>query len=331
MPNQEHKCNIHHYIPQFYLRWFTSSVNTTQKRRLKICWRDKSGDSGNDLIGDVCQMFKYNTSEQEKYLDKNRDNILSKALRSVIENSHNDDDIYNIKKLISYMYTDTPDYRQRIINDAKKSIIRKYDLHDIDNTDFIFNNDVKGKGEITITAARKMIDTILDWQYEIIYFDNQLITSDSPVDIVNDENVGDMSQIRIKSDVKNPNIVIKDIITNRRKIYVDNIVNIIGVMFPENTCIYTPLSPKIGMFLFSSKEAEDKLKHGMEKLSVDNYPFYKALNFHLYANCNDYILGHKQELLNEASEYIRIQNYTQKFQTKERKEQRIRKYTTIET
>ena len=53
MPNQEHKCNIHHYIPQFYLRWFTSSVNTTQKRRLKICWRDKSGDSGNDLIGDV--------------------------------------------------------------------------------------------------------------------------------------------------------------------------------------------------------------------------------------------------------------------------------------
>ena len=163
MPNQEHKCNIHHYIPQFYLRWFTSSVNTTQKRRLKICWRDKSGDSGNDLIGDVCQMFKYNTSEQEKYLDKNRDNILSKSLRSVIENSHNDDDIYNIKKLISYMYTDTPDYRQRIINDAKKSIIRKYDLHDIDNTDFIFNNDVKGKGEITITAARKMIDTILDW------------------------------------------------------------------------------------------------------------------------------------------------------------------------
>ena len=110
------------------------------------------------------------------------------------------------------MYTDTPDYRQRIINDAKKSIIRKYDLHDIDNTDFIFDNDVKGKGEITITAARKMIDTILDWRYEIIYFDNQLITSDSPVDIVNGEKVGDMSQIRIKSDVKNPNIVIKDII-----------------------------------------------------------------------------------------------------------------------
>ena len=330
MQNQEHKCNIHHYVPQFYLRCFTSSVNTKQKRRLKICWRDKSGDSGNDLIGDVCQMFKYNTSEQETYLSKNRDNILSNSLRSVIENSHNDDDICNIKKLISYMYTDTPDYRQRIINDAKKSIIKEHDLYNAGNTDFIFGKNIKGKADITITAAKAMIDTIMDWQYEIIYFDNQLITSDSPVDIVNDEKIKDFSHMQIESDVKNPNIIVEDIVTKRRQVYVDNIVNITKVTFSENTCIYTPLSPKIGIFLFSSKEAENELKHGMEKMFVDNRPFYKPLNMRLYVHCNDYILGHKQELLNEASEYIRIQNYTQKFQTKERKEQRIRKYTTIE-
>ena len=330
MPNQEHTCNIHHYIPQFYLRWFTSSVNTTQKRRLKICWRDKSGDSGNDLIGDVCQMFKYNTSEQEKYLDKNRDNILSKSLRSVIENSHNDDDIYNIKKLISYMYTDTPDYRQRIINDAKKSIIRKYDLHNIYHTDWIISGDIRSKGNITITAAEKMMDTIMDWQYEIIYFDNQLITSDSPVSIENDENIKEFSQMQIKPDVKNPNIIVKDIVRKRRQVYVDNIVNITKVTFPENTMIYTPLSPKIGFFLLSSEQAKSGFKHGMEMLSAKNFDFYKQMNMNLYIYCNDYILGHKQELLNEASEYIRIQNYTQKFQTKERKKQRIKKFTTIE-
>ena len=331
MQNQEHKCNIHHYVPQFYLRWFASSVNTTQKRRLKICWRDKCGDSGNGLIGNVCQMFKYNTSEQEEYLDRNRDNILSKSLRSVIEDSHNDDDICNIKKLISYMYTDTPDYRRRIINDAIKSRIKEHDLYNAGNIDFIFDNDIKGKGNTTITAAKAMINTIMDWQYEIIHFDNQLITSDSPVDIVNDEKIQDFSHMQIKSDVKNPNIIVEDVVTKRRQIYVDNIVNITKVTFPENTCIYTPLSPKIGIFLFSSKEAENELKQGMGKMFVDNCPFYKSLNMRLYVHCNDYILGHKQELLNEASEYIIVQNYTRKFQTKERKEQRIRRYSTIET
>ena len=330
MQNQKHKCNIHHYLPQFYLRLFTSSINTTQKKRLKIFWKDKVGDSGNSLIGNVCQMFKYNNLEQEEYLSKNRDDILSKSLRSVIENSYNDDDIYNIKKLISYMYTDTPDYRRRIINDAKKSVTKEHDLYNASNIDFIFDNDIKGRGNTTITAAKAMIDTIMDWQYEIIYFDNQLITSDSPVDIVNDEQIKDFSQMEIKSDVKNPNIIVEDIVTKRRQVYVDSIVNITKVTFPENTCIYTPLSPKIGIFLFSSKEAEDKLKQEMERLSVDNYPFYKMLNMRLYVHCNDYILGHKQELLNEASEYITIRGYTRKFSTKERKEQRIRKVAMIE-
>lgn len=331
MQNQEYKCNIHHYIPQFYLRWFTSSVSTTQKRRLKICWSDKIGDSGNDLIGDVCQMFKYNTSEQEKYLDKNRDNILSKSLRSVIENSHNDDDIYNIKKLISYMYTDTPNYRQRIINDATKSIIKEHDLYNAGNMDFIFGNNIKGKANITITAAIAMIDTIMDWQYEIMYFDNQLITSDSPVIIGNDEKIQDFSQMQIKSDVKNPNIRVEDIVTKRRQIYIDSIVNITKVTFPENTMIYTPLNPEIGFFLFSTEQAKSEFKHGMEMLSAKNLDFYKQMNMNLYIYCNDYILGNQKELLGEASEYIIIQEHTRRFQTRERNEQRIRRYTTFDT
>lgn len=330
MQNQEHKCNIHHYVPQFYLRWFTSSVNTKQKRRLKICWRDKSGDSGNDFICDVCQMFKYNTSEQETYLSKNRDNTLSNSLRSVIENSHNDDDIYNIKKLISYMYTDTPDYRQRIINDATKSIIKEHDLYNAGNMDFIFGNNIKGKANITITAATAMIDTIIDWQYEIMYFDNQLITSDSPVIIQNEEKTRDFSQMQIKSDVKNPNIRVEDIVTKRRQIYIDSIVNITKVTFPENTMIYTPLSPNIGFFLFSSEQAKTEFKHGMEMLSAKNIDFYKQMNMHLYIYCNDYILANQKESLEEASEYIIIQKHTPRFQTRERNEQRIRRYTTFD-
>lgn len=99
MQNQEHKCNIHHYVPQFLLRQFTSSINTNQKRRLKICWKDKREFSGSDLIADVCQMFKYNTLQQETYFEKNRENLLSKSVKSVINESYCDEDIYNVKKL----------------------------------------------------------------------------------------------------------------------------------------------------------------------------------------------------------------------------------------
>ena len=332
MQNQEHQCNIHHYVPQVYLRSFTSSFNTKQKSRLKIYWKDKRGFDGNDYIKNVCQMHKYNTSEQEMYLGKDRENPLSDSLKSVINNSHNDDDIYNVKKLISYIYTDNPGYRQRIINDAKNSVIKHFDLYKYADINFVFDDDIKGKAHITITAAIAMTDTIINWEYEIICFDNQLITSDSPVSIVSKNGeITEFSQMEIDPNIETPNIIIEDMITKRRKLHVNHgLVNITKMSFPEDTCIYTPLSPKIGMFLFSSKEAEDKFKDELEKMSARNYPFYEALNLGLYAYCNDYILGHKQELLNDASEYVRIQGYTQKFSTKERKEQRIRKGTMID-
>lgn len=331
MQNHINECNIHHYIPQFYLRNFTASHNTSQKKRMKIFWKDKNGDHGCDLIADVCQMYKYNTVNQEDFFNKNRENILSKSLKSVIENSNSNDDIYNVKKLISYMYTDTPDYRQRIIDDAKKSIINQHNLYDVDSIDFIFDNSIKGKADITITAATSMMNTIENWQHEIMCFDNHLITSDSPVMIGNDDRIKDLSQMQIKPDVKNPNIIVENSVTKKRQVYIDNIVEITNVSFPDDTMLYTPLSPSTAFFLFSSEKAKSEFKHGMEMLSARNLDFYKQMNMNLYVYCNDYILGNQKELLEEASEYIIIEEHTRRFQTRERNEQRIRRYTTFDT
>ena len=172
---------------------------------------------------------------------------------------------------------------------------------------------------MTIAAADRMFSTIKDWEYKIISFDNQLIIGDSPVLVMSKSERQDISEIQIDSDVLNSNIIIEDLLTKRRKVYINNAVKIISMSFPEESSIYMPLSPKFGMFLFSNNPAKNMLECSIEKMTELDINLHDNLNMFSYMHCNDYIMGHNIELLNKASEYIRVSGYTQKFSTKGRK------------
>ena len=127
------------------------------------------------------------------------------------------------KNLCHIIYTDTPNYRKRIINDANKSVISNYELYKhTHDTIFIFDDSIKGRGDMTITAADRMFNTIKDWDYKIIPFDNQLIIGDSPVLVTSESERQEISEIQIDSDVLNSNIVIEDPLTKRKKVYINN-------------------------------------------------------------------------------------------------------------
>ena len=296
--NQKRQKNFH-YISDFYLRrfGFKISQNSATKQvytlnRKEILREKYILEKRNSKT--LCNIKYYNTPDQEDLFGKIED-ICSKSIDTIIDQNFNSTDINNIKFLIAFFYSNTPDKRQMFCHILETLLdnplrLTKEEIEEINSLiGGPFQGGFKRKGHVTISLTLQIFYQLITWKYKIIHIVPQkqkFITSDKPVCslFISTEEGFSVNQGWENFDADgNLNSPLKKL--NELEL-------------PEKLVFYFPINPETCIFLY----------HKINK--IENFTQHlKYLNFAEFINSDKYLISKTEEPLKELYKEINNINY----------------------
>lgn len=294
----QYKSKNHHYVSQFYLKYFACNdeetlVNAMTKKGRLI-------DIPN-VISDISSENNYNSPLQEpeqSKLEREYAPILKEFLNT--PNPEDSDLSIDVIEFVCFMWANNIDTRKRLSDKLGEAEGQIEDFPG-DHTVTI-DRGHRARFDLSMAFADAIFEEIISWKFTLSQTngDKVFITSDNPVSVFNPENIlipvkGNITWInpRIK-DIGDKSIPISDKIMHRNmraSITLDN------VSFEQDVIMVFPITPNFCLMGFSDSERH---KRYIERPEQSNNNVISFINLITLGCSNKVVYSHSKEMLKIA-------------------------------
>lgn len=287
-----------HYISAFYFRRFgfetidNSKTKKKRKKGIRVYVLNKEDALNKKCIierrkpGTLCNIDKYNTQDQETLLSK-VENTCSVSIDAIINKNFNSEDMINVKTLIAFFYSNTPDKRSQIINPLETLIQGPFsneELKEIEaSTGVPLEDGIKRKAHASAAYSHQLMKQLITWDYHLIYISEkekeEFVTSDTPVCTIS------ISQEKGFSTHQGWEYSNTDGSTNLFK-------NVNEIIIPQDIIFYFPINPKTAIFLYHKPEKKQSIPNFKDNIQY--------LNMAQFLCCHEFIIGQNETILEQV-------------------------------
>ena len=286
-----------HYISAFYFRKFgfeTIDNPKTEKKRkkgIRVYTLNKEYVRNKKCIIErrnpdaLCNISKYNTQDQETRLSK-VENTCSVSVNAIINQNFNSEDIINIKALIAFFYSNTPDKRRQISNPLEELTQGPFSDEELKEIESLiggpFEDGIKRKAHASAAFSMQLLSQLITWDYHLVYIgekeNQEFVTSDKPV-----------CCIRISPE--------NGFSTNEGWEYfdTDGRINLFKkldeIIIPQDMIFYFPINPKTAIFLYHKPKEKQHIPN-----FEDNIQYVNVAQF---SHCREFIIGQNETILEQ--------------------------------
>ena len=285
----------HHYIPQFYLRMFSSNPKASKSKR-EIYYLTTGKDIYRERIKKVCTFPAFNTQEQEDILSA-IENELAPPLRDLVESqTFKDNSKYVVRKLTSLLIAGTFRFRS-VYSQMEDALIQ---LGDDFEKYFTKEYRIQGRLEFTLLCAEKIHEELNNNYPTMLLLTSKIdsfITSDNPVvfhakedsredyiidfaDIspapVFDENTKELSSLKLFYHIKR-------------------------IRIPASV-LYVPLSSRTLLMLIDNTKLHYEIVSDRRMVSEHEI---NHLNKHVFGRCMECVFASSESLLQQCKGIVR--------------------------
>ena len=167
-----------HYISAFYFRKFgfetIDNPKTAKKRKkgIRVYALNKETVQNKECIierrnpDSLCNIDEYNTQDQETLLSK-LENTWSVSINAILNENFTPEDIINVKTLIAFFYSNTPNKREQIVTPLEKLTQGPFSDEELKEIEALmggpFEDGIKRKGHAAAAFSLQLISQLITW------------------------------------------------------------------------------------------------------------------------------------------------------------------------
>ncbi len=294
----QYKSKNHHYVSQFYLRYFACNDEETLVNAMTK--KGKIIDKPN-VISDISSENNYNSPLQEPKQSK-YENDFSAVLRNFLNTSNSKTShlFIDVVKFVCFMLANNIDTRKRISDKLGELEVQIKEFppdHKV-----TIDTGHKARFDLSMTFADAVFEEISSWKFARCQTNGYkvFITSDNPVSVFKPENIlipvkGDITWINPRiTDFGDKNIPISN---KRRRRNIRASIILDNVSFERDIMMVLPLTPNFCLMGFSDSERH---KRYMERSEQTNNNVISFINLITLGCSNKVVYSHSKEMLKIA-------------------------------
>ena len=286
-----------HYISAFHLRKFgfetIDNPKTKKKRKkgIRVYTLNKEAIRNKKCIIErrkpdtLCKIYKYNTQEQETLLSK-LENTCSVSIDAIINKNFNLEDIINIKTLIAFFYSNTPNKRRQISNPLEILTQGPFSDEKLKEIESLiggpFEEGIKRKAHASAALSTQLLSQLITSDYHLVHIsekeNEEFVTSDRPV-----------CTIKISQENGFSSHEGWEYSNTDGSISVPKNVN--EIIIPQDMIFYFPINPKTAIFLYR------KTKENQYIPNFNNY--IQEVNLTQFSHSDKYVISQNETTLEQ--------------------------------
>ena len=117
------------------------------------------------------------------------ENTSSVSINAILNENFTPEDIINVKTLIAFFYSNTPNKREQIVNPLEKLTQGPFSDEELKEIEALiggpFEDGIKRKGHAAAAFSLQLIRQLITWEHHLVYIgekeNQEFVTSDKPV------------------------------------------------------------------------------------------------------------------------------------------------------
>ncbi|MCY4403569.1 MAG: DUF4238 domain-containing protein [Candidatus Poribacteria bacterium] len=295
----QYKSKNHHYVSQFYLRYFACNNEETYVNAMTK--KGRIIDNPN-VISNISSEKNYNSPLQEVEQSKLESEYA--AILKEFLNTPNPDNLHlsnDVIEFVCFMYANNIDTRKRI-SDTLGEMEGQIEGFPVDHITQLDSSGHRARFDLSTALADAVFEEISSWKFVCNQTNGYkvFITGDTPVSIVNPENIQIPVEVNITwtnpriTDIGNKSIPISDKIMRRE---MKGSITLDNVSFQQDVMMVFPITPNFCLMGFSDSGRHKRYKERSEQTNNNVISF---INLITLGCSNKVVYSHSKKMLKIA-------------------------------